>query len=321
MNVISKITIKQLCLIFSLISVPILGYGQFKGDTVFVYVENRVEIKVAIPDYEDLKMSDSVVIALDDFQNLLPEIESQLEISEAEQIHYSVGGALTIKPGDPEIIYLNKGGKLSNTGFRDQAVIQGKDYIIFITAADLSNIQDLTLSACMQEVITKLPEQTHWPRSIFYDCTKGIIQEIENKNNEVDFMELNFGAGAGLIKSKWVTDLSLGIRLGLNHKGVQRGPYISSNMIFDFNEESSMNINTFLNAGYAWTLGGKTEKQTMLGVDLGYLIVKQGDLFGENTFKLGINWSPGNLLQVSPQVYITDNFNQIYPGFRIGIEF
>ena len=321
MHVISKITMKQLCLIFSLIAVPILGYGQFKGDTVFVYVENRVEIKIAIPDYEDLKKSDSVVLALDDFQSLLPEINNQLEINEAEQILYSPGGTLTIKPGDPAIIYLNKDGSLSNTGFRDQAVIQGNDYTIFITAGDLSNMQDLMLSDCMQEVINKLPEQTHWPRSIYYDCTNGIIQEIDNKNNEVDFIELNFGAGAGLVKSNWVTDISLGIRLGLNHKGVQRGPYISSNLIFDFNEESSMNINTFLNAGYAWTLGGKTEKQTMLGVDLGYLIVKQGDLFGENTFKLGVNWSPGHLLQVSPQLYISDNFNQVFPGFRIGIEF
>ena len=97
-----------------------------------------------------------------------------------------------------------------------------------------------------------------------------------------------------------------------------KSPYVSSNMIFDFNTESNLNINTFLNIGHRWNLDKKSEKPNMLGVELGYLIVKQGDLFGKNTFKLGVNWSPAKHISVSPQLYISDNFKTAYPGIRIG---
>lgn len=321
MNVINKITMKHLYLILAILAFPILSHGQFIGDTVIVYVDNRAEIKVAVSDYEDLKKSDSVSIALTSFKNHIPEFTDQLQSEEADLVKYSIGKELTVEPGNPKIIYLNNDGVLSNTGFRDQVVISGEKYKIFITISDLSKLTDLDLADCMNNVIAKLPEQTHWPRSISYECKDDNITELENKNNKVGFLELDFGGGAGLIKSNWVADISFGLRLGLNHKGVQRGPYISSNMIFDFDDESKMSINTFLNLGYAWEVGGKTDKQSLLGVDLGYLIVKQGDLFGENTFRLGVNWSPVNLVVMSPQLYITDNFSQVFPGFRIGIGF
>ena len=46
----------------------------------------------------------------------------------------------------------------------------------------------------------------------------------------------------------------------------------------------------------------------------------KGDLFGDNTFRLGLNWSlmKGRSVYVSPQLYFTDNFNTVFPGIRIG---
>lgn len=318
MNLINKVTMKQLCLILSISMLPIFGYGQFIGDSVIVYVDNRVEIKVAVPDYANLKSSDSIIFALKEFKKIIPAIENPLSPGSAEMIKYSVGGNLTVEPGDPKIIYMNKDGELSNTGFRDQAIISGAEFKIFITTADMSKLSDLPLSNCFEQVIALLPKKTRWSRSIYYECTDGNITELENKNNRMDFLELQLGAGASLVKSTWVADLSFGIGLGLNTKGMIKSPYISSNMIFDFNTESNMNINTFLNIGHRWNLDKKSEKPNMLGVELGYLIVKQGDLFGENTFKLGFNWSPAKFITVSPQLFISDNFKTAYPAIRIG---
>jgi len=200
-------------------------------------------------------------------------------------------------------------------------MLSGENYIIYITTTDMSLVSDMPLSECVQKVIAKLPEKTHWPKTLSYECIDGSINELDNKNNQVDFLELQFGAGAGLVKSTWVADISFGVSLGLNHKGMVRAPYVSANMVFDFDAESNMHINTFLNLGYQWNLNKKTEKPNMLGVELGYLIVKQGDLFGDNTFKLGVNWSPAKHITVSPQLFIIDNFNQAFPGVRIGFGF
>ena len=309
---------KQLCIILAISMLPTLGFGQHIGDSVIVYVDNRVEIKVAVPDFADLKTSDSVLFALEEFERIIPELADQLPSGSADLVKFSVGSSLTVEPGDPKIIYLSKDGKLSYTGFRDQAIIKGENYTIFITITDLLKISDLPLSNCFEKVIAMLPEKSHSSRSLYYECIDGNITELENKNNKPDFLELQFGAGAGLVKSSWVADLSIGISLGLNHKGMLRAPYVSSNLVFDFDAESSMNINTFLNVGYRWNINKKSEKPTNLGVELGYLIVKQGDLFGENTFKLGVNWSPAKFITVSPQLYISDNFKSAFPGIRIG---
>ena len=321
MNVINKITMKQLCLIFTFLALPLLSFSQFIGDTVIVYVDNQVEIKVAVADYEELKKSDSVQLALNKFKAIIPKIADQFSSDRADIVMYSMDGNLTVEPGDPKIIFMNNDGQLSNTGFRDQAIITGKKYKIFITTTDISKLTELDLAGCMKDAVAKLPEQTHWPKSLSYECKDNNITELENKNLEVDFLELQLGAGAGLIKGKWMADISFGVSLGLNKKGMRRGPTFSSNMIFDFDAEKNMSINTFLNAGYSWDISKKSDKPSMLGFDIGYLIVKQGDMFGENTFKLGATWSPAKYINVSPQLFITDNFKQAFPGVRIGFGF
>ncbi len=321
MNVINKITMKQLCLIAAISILPTLGFGQFIGDSVIVYVDNRVEIKVAVPDYNDLKTSDSVVLALKEFKRIIPTLENQLSSGSADLVKFSVGSKLTIEPGDPKVIYLNKDGALTNTGSRDQVLVIGENFKIFIITSDISKLADIPLSNCFEKVIALLPEKVHSSRSLSYECINGNIKELENQNNKMDFLELQFGAGAGLVKSTWVADLSFGIGLGLNHKGMIRSPYVSTNVVFDFDAESKMNINTFLNIGHSWNIDKKSDKPNMLGVELGYLIVRQGDLFGENTFKFGINWSPAKHIYVTPQLYMTDNFKTVYPGIRIGFGF
>lgn len=309
---------KKLCLILAISLLSTLGFTQFIGDTVIVYVDSRVEIKVAVRDFNELKTSDNILSALKEFEKMIPEIEGQLSADEADLVIFSVGSTLTVEPGDPKFTYLIKEGELSNTGFRDQVIINGENFTVYITISDISKINDLSLSSCLEKVNGVLPEKTSWSRSIYYECSNGSIKELENKSNSPDYLELQLGAGAGLVKNSWVTDISFGVSLGLNHKGAIRAPYVSSNLVFDFGAESKVNINTFLNLGYRWEINNKTEKRDFMGVELGYLVSKQGDLFGENTFKFGVNWSPAKHIVVSPQLYVTDNFETVYPGIRIG---
>ena len=58
---------------------------------MIVYVDNRVEIKVAVRDYAELKKSDSVFYALKEFKKVLPKVADQLSADKPDLMHYSVG--------------------------------------------------------------------------------------------------------------------------------------------------------------------------------------------------------------------------------------
>lgn len=309
---------RHLCLILMLTFSPLLTFSQLIGDTVILYVDAKVEIKIAIPDFEELKTSDSIKLALYDFKKFIPAIGNNLTADKAELIKYKVGGELSIEPGEEKIIFFNEDDKLTNTGIRDQAILFGDKYTIYITTTDITHINNLDLVACVEKMNEQLPDKIRWSKSLIYDCSEDEVKMIEEENHRLDMLGIQLGAGAGLIKSKWVADLSFGLNLSLNHKGIPRGPYVSTNLIFDFDAEDNLNINTFLNVGYSFNVGNKTKKPDMLGVELGYLISKQGNLFGDNTFKLGVNWSPAKYMSVTPALYITDNFKQAFPGIRIG---
>jgi len=312
---------KQLCLIFLVSIIPFTGFSINLGDTINIYIDNRIELKLSTPDYSKLKSSGEELKALRQFEALLPDISDQLTANNPEIVRYQLNNTLTVEPGNPKHIFLEKKGKMSNTGFRDQAYIQGDDFSITITTTDISKINELQVSNCMENVIAKLPYKIRWSKTISYECINGEITELESKNNELDMLQLQLGAGAGLIRNRWVTDISFGVGLKFFHKGVPRGPYISSNMIFDFDSENKINLNTFVNLGYQFSLNRNANDPNMLGIELGYLVSRKGELFGENTLKLAFNWSPAKYVTVSPQLYMTDNFKQIFPGIRIGFGF
>lgn len=321
MTVLNQVTMKHLCLIFLLAFIPKIGFGQFTGDTVTVYVDNKVEIALAIPNYDNLRSPEQITEALTSFQEMIPRISSQLSDEAADLVKFEIGGELTVEPGEPKSVFLMKNGEMTNTGFRDKAIISGEDFKIIITASDLTVISGMTLDNCLQEIAKILPRKSSWSKSLYYEYINKKVSALEDqhKNNNLDFIELSLGAGAGLVKNTWVPDLTFGVALGFYNKGVIRhNPYITTNMLFDFSTEDKMNINTFLNVGYRWNYNKQKKKKDLLGVEVGYLISRQGNLFDKDTFKFGLNWSAGSGISVSPHVYISDNFKTIYPGIRIG---
>lgn len=309
---------KYLCLIFAISLLPTFGFGESIGDSVVIYIDNRVEINIALPEYSQLKTSQKVNETLTEFQSIMLQISMNLSAEKPEIIKYTADKKVTVSQGDPTEIYLLKKGKMSDTGFRDKAIISGDGYNITIIASDISTVTDMPLLDCLREVTAQLPRQRSWSKSLYYECIDGNVKLLEDKNNEWDMLELSAGAGANLVRTTWVPDLTLKAGLGFNKKGMLRNPYISSNMLFDFTSENQINLNTFLNLGYSWTVNRKADKNDLLGLELGYLISQQGDMFGDNTIKFGFNWSPAKHIQVSPHVYITDDFSKAFPGIRIG---
>jgi len=310
-----------ICLVLFIIASPGTSTGQSLTDSVIIYIDNRVEVSIALSDYADLQSSGQIASTLADFQSKISMLENQLTYATAEMIRFEIGGNVVIDEGIQEIIYINKDGTLTPTGLRDKAILFGEEFQINITASDILNITEISIIDCLEKGSAALPQKSRWSKSLYYECNNGSVNLLEEKNNELDFLELKVGAGVGQVKQSWVPDISMGIGIGFSNKGKVSFPYVSSNLLFNFDAEDNMNINTFLNLGYGWDINKQLEKKEMLSFELGYLVNKQGNLFGENTFKFGANWSPVKGVFVNPHLYLTDNFNRIFPGVRVGFGF
>ena len=324
MKVINKITMRQLCLFLASCWLFHTVNGQAIGDTIVIYIDSKVEMSIAVEDYEFLKNSNKESAAIEQFSQAIAAISDQLFGKTADLINYNAGGSLTIRPGDPTNFWIQKDGALSNTGVRDKAIITGSDFVITLVASDISLIRQLSLSDCIEKVKKNLPPQTKFSKTLYYHCVDGEIQEQSDRhkmNPPIDHLEINIGAGAGLVRNTWVPDLSFGIGIGFNKKGAVRYPYASTNFLFDFNPEGGANVNTFVNLGYGFNIGQGSKNGNRLGVELGYLVSRQGDLFDENTMKFGFSWSPVKAVYVNPHLYFTSDFKNAFPGIRIGFGF
>ena len=63
------------------------------------------------------------------------------------------------------------------------------------------------------------------------------------------------------------------------------------------------------------------DNNRILRIEAGYLLSDNSEVFEENTFKLGLNWSVGKSVFVSPSIYFPGEFDRVFPGVRVGIGF
>jgi hypothetical protein len=89
--------------------------------------------------------------------------------------------------------------------------------------------------------------------------------------------------------------------------------------LFSFDPEQQMLLNNFTNIGFRRNFSGKVEEVDWLGIEFGIMTHRSGMVFPANTFRIGVNWDLGKNITVSPYLYFNDAFNQVNPGFRIGI--
>lgn len=314
---------RKLCIIFSFIIIPILSKSQAINDSITIYVENRIEINLVLEDYDLLKKdSNELVKHVRQFQSFLPELASKMDQNVSELIEYQNGKQITVEAVNSKEIFLIQDGKPVNTGLRDGAILNLSWVKIEVTGKDLSSIQDIDLANCIEKMMKQLPEKSRSAKSFYYQCISGeisAIEDLEQTNSYGDYIELTTGVGAHVIQNELLGDFTFQLNLRFNRKGVlEHNPYLSTNLLYDYTLNNKVNINTFLNVGYRWNRARSDEKENPFGVEVGYLIGRQGSFFDKNTARFGLNWSPAKGVTVSPQVYFIDGFKKINPGLRIG---
>ncbi|WP_297707679.1 hypothetical protein [uncultured Eudoraea sp.] len=318
---------KKITSIFTLTALLMFSsfiYGQKTAiDSACVQIENKAGMNLAIYSYKNL--AENVEKDFKSFQLILKETKDIPE-KIPYSINYEPNKSVTIKQTEEGERVIWENGEQTIYQFNKQCNILSDTYFLQIQFNELDElISDSLLTQLLEVIDTTTAIQGR--HSAIYNYTFDGMQLSQKKqydmlSEQTDMLMLSGGVGVNLIKSEPVIDISAEMAFAFRKKRtLQNRYYVSYNLLFDFIEESTVNVNGFLNIGYKYNLSKKINKPNWLGVELGVLVNRQGELFGKNTFKLGVNWELGKYISVAPQLYMSDNFDQFYPAVRIGFGF
>jgi hypothetical protein len=147
-----------------------------------------------------------------------------------------------------------------------------------------------------------------------------------NADNSIDMITLSGTVGASLIRNRLVPsiDFNLGVIIG---KKTYQSYMVraEASMIYTFNQDTegkyTTDINTFLGVSYYINSSKNPDKPRWFGVGLSYLAWRNGNFFGENTFRFTVGARFGKHFSVMPELYISDGFKKAMPGLKIQVTF
>jgi len=284
---------------------------------------DKLDMLIQTKDYHHLTKDDQLIGLLKDFQSKLKEIQESLPDS-PYNIRYVSHKQLEIIASPVIKSFSISEEKGLSSDFQHRAIVNdphGK-YQVDLGFDDIEEIIAADFSSIVKGITGNLPIKDRYLRYLEYTINENNqVTLTQNRiSGYLDMLSLMAGVGANVYKNRFLTDITGEIGLQLNHKGILRNQfYISNNLIFSFDPESSAVINNFTNIGYRRNLSNQKDKSNWLGVEIGTLTKRSGDLFQPNTMRLGMNWNAGKNITVSPQLYFNGFFQQVSPGFRIGI--
>lgn len=304
-------------------TIPVFGQGTKSYlDTIFLNIDNKTEVTIATYDYNEVK--DTLLHNLQSLQQLLAQDKASIEKSVNTDIVFHPNKSLVITRFDPiqKIVFQN--GNQFKFLVNAKCSIIGDQYTLTILLNDITELFGENLVKEISHTLTDLPEKNRLAFTYNYSVHSGLLihhKEFDNLNGMRDYLEIDFGIGANLIKNKPVTDINARVVLGFSNKGIYKNRFYSSaNFQFMFNEEANVNLNTFLNLGYKRNFSNNISKDEWFGVELGYLVNRNGDFYQGNTYRLGVSWEITKGINVCPQVYLEDG-NKFYPTLRFTFGF
>lgn len=293
-------------------------------DSIFYHGTDSLDMLILTKDYHHLVKEAHLQSILLDFQSRLKEIQEVVPAT-AYTIEYQYLKKLEILNSDIIKSFSIGDGKTMSEDFRNRARIldpTGK-YEIIVGFNDIEDLSSVDFNSILTAIIGGLPPKHRFLKYLEFqpDNQSGkITLSDERHGGYFDMLSLQAGVGANVYRGKFLTDFSGELGLLLNHKGLLKNQfYVSNNLMFFFDAENRAVINNFTSIGYKRNFSNQKEKPNWLGVELGTLTKKSGDIFKPNTIRLGVNWQVGKSITVSPQLYFNGFFQQVSPGFRIGI--
>ena len=292
-------------------------------DSVNVQLGNKMEVNMKIFSYDSL----SVIVARDlkSLQSILLE-RKELPSQGTYAITYEPDSRLSIKPGIAgERIVWDKGGMTRYT-FDNRISILSELYQLQIQFNDPAEIFSEQTQKNLKDVIDSVfTIKSRLSTTYHFSAHEGKIvrnAQLDKVTGQKDVAILNGGLGVNLVKGRPVIDLSAQLGLIFCKKSIWKHQYyLSYSQLSYFNDLSSPKLNGFLSLGYKYNMSNTIGKPNWLGMELGYLVSRNGDLLQKNTMRLGFNWDVAKYISVAPQLYVSGDFKEIFPAVRIGFGF
>ncbi len=302
----------------------IIMYGQKHPlDSICVQIDNNIELNLAIYNYTNLAEN-----VEKDMKGLQSIIKDSKDIPEKVSfaILYEPDISLSIKQTGPVERIIWENGKQLRYQFNNQCYINSKNYYLKIQFNEVDKLISDSLMGKLKEVIDSVSASQSRKSTTFNYSFQGknLVhnKQLDKINGKSDVITLTGGVGVNLIKNKPIIDLSAQMGFMFSKKGIFKNQYyLSYNQLSDFGDNSKVNLNGFVNIGWRYNLANTVKDPNWLGLEIGYLTSKHGELFGKNTCKFGVNWDIGKYMSVSPQLILSDNFKDLYPALRIGFGF
>lgn len=154
-------------------------------------------------------------------------------------------------------------------------------------------------------------------------------RKVEVANFGSDMLILGPGASLGYIRGNWMTSLNADLAFYFEKSSFQPRFAYNHQYFFDRTPDGKTAIhqNGFVLAGLSFfskskdsKIGGKDLKQSGQ-LMLGYQVVRNGNFYEPNTWRIsgGFNLTP--ILKIEPEVYFNGFFKNLSPGVRLTVGF
>lgn len=218
---------------------------------------------------------------------------------------------------------------ISGNNILELSAENSKTLIYFNSIDQLEELSEYSFDAVEKSIESEIKTKTDWyinrtTNTIWVKISDGNTSEILHRKTTTsyDTDQILLGAGAGLeyVKNNWNGSFNVNMSFVFGKKRVNRHAIrFAYDWMYTFSSANEKHINQWLSTGYAHNFSKHPDHKKWFGVSLGYLIHSQGDLFEDNTFRLGMDRKIHKYVTLVPQIYFHDFFKEVYPGLKISI--
>ncbi len=140
-----------------------------------------------------------------------------------------------------------------------------------------------------------------------------------------DMLELNAGVGAGWIYNQFVSSFNFRLGFAFAKKGILKNRYfIDHELLYDFSNpqgETKFDLNGFLSFGYERNFSLDPNKAKWYGISAGFMVIRNGNFFEKNTFRISVHRQVNNSITIKPEIYFNDFVKNGTPALKVQIAF
>lgn len=134
------------------------------------------------------------------------------------------------------------------------------------------------------------------------------------------YVGIFMGIGLENVKGDWNGSFNLGMSLRLsNQRYYTQRIDLNYEFMYNFSGQGKT-VNHWLDFGYYWDFNRGTQEENWWGPSLGFLVKRKGDFFEKDMFRLGVS-KEFESITITPRIYFTDVFKDVYPAINILLRF